>query len=155
MTTTDISIDTSGKTVYHEHSSDNLKFEKLMESNNNTISTNTARWNGLDGLPPAIYVNNPIGVCTFCEALADDADARLTPLEKPMGFKMVTRVKIGYGGFDPSAKSTATKSFRRSWQADKPGSTISFKFYGTTVKIAIWQRRDGMGVLNAYLDGDR
>ena len=34
-------------------------------------------------------------------------------------------------------------SFKKSWQADKAGSTISFRFYGTTVKVAMWQRRDG------------
>jgi len=40
-------------------------------------------------------------------------------------------------------------------QADTPGSNIIFKFYGTTVKIAIWQRRDGMGVIHAHVDDNK
>ena len=68
---------------------------------------------------------------------------------------MVTRVKIGYGGFNPVDKSSATKSFKRSWQAEKPGSEISFRFYGNAVKIAMWQRRDSMGIIHAYVDGDK
>ena len=82
-------------------------------------------------------------------------DARLTPVEKPKGFRMVTRVKIGYGGFNPADKSSATKSFKRSWQADRPGAEISFRFYGNAVKIAMWQRRDSMGIIHAYVDGDK
>eukprot|EP01038_Epipyxis_sp_PR26KG_P011763 gene11763-15740_t len=106
-------------------------------------------------LPSPMYKDSPIGTCTRCEALADDADAVLKPVGSSKGFRVVTRVKIGYGGFNPSDKSKATKSFKRSWQAEKPGSEISFKFYGSTVKIAIWQRRDSMGVLHAYVDGDK
>ena len=113
-------------------------------------------------LPPQIYHNNPIGICTRCDALADDSDAKLTPLEEPIGFKVVTRMKIGYGGFNSNCdgvinncdKNASTKSFKRSWQAEQPGSKISFKFYGTSVKVAMWQRRDGMGVLHATVDGD-
>lgn len=46
-------------------------------------------------------------------------------------------------------------SILRSWQADTPGSNIVFRFYGTTIKIAIWQRRDGMGVLHAHVDNNK
>jgi len=49
---------------------------------------------------------------------------------------------LGYGGFTAD-KTKATKSFRKSWEADRVGAEISFRFFGSTVKIAIWQRRDG------------
>ena len=101
-----------------------------------------------------LYSSNPIGKCTRCDALVDDADAILTPVDPPKGFKVVTRVKVGYGGFNPIDKNSSTKSFKKSWQANTAGSHISFKFYGSSVKIAMWQRRDGMGILNAYIDGD-
>jgi len=48
----------------------------------------------------------------------------------------------GYCGFTAD-KTKATKSFRKSWEADRVGAEISFRFFGSTVKIAIWQRRDG------------
>lgn len=154
VVSTDTFFDTSGKTVIEAHSFSNLDLSKGGNSNS-TVEIIPGPWDGVTGLPPPIYVGNPIGLCTLCEALADDADARLSPMEKPRGFRMVTRVKIGYGGFDPALKSTATKSFKRCWQADKVGSSISFKFYGSSVKIAIWQRRDGMGVIHAFVDRDR
>mgnify|MGYP000161323340 CR=1 FL=1 len=47
-----------------------------------------------------------------------------------------------------------TKSFKRSYQAESPGDKISFKFYGKELKVALWQRRDGMGVLEAMIDND-
>ena len=139
--TSDTSLDTNGNYVTQAH---NFNFN--FSNTNSDIPTI---------LPPPLYVNNPIGLCTRCEALADDADARLIPIEKPKGFRIVTRMKIGYGGFNPADKSKATKSFKRCWQADKPGAEISFRFYGSSVKIAIWQRRDSMGVINAYVDGDK
>ena len=130
--------------------------------------------------------------------MSDDADAKLTPVKPPVGFRKVVRVKIGevmmmmmmmmmmrelsslpvslsfyitylllspltimvsvclsvclsvyhvcalsgYGGFTAD-KTKATKSFRKSWEADRVGAEISFRFFGSTVKIAIWQRRDG------------
>jgi hypothetical protein len=100
------------------------------------------------------YREKAIGLCTRCDALVNDAHSFLTPVEKPTGFRIVTRTKIGYGGFNPNSTDTV-KSFKRSWQSETPGSRIKFKFYGTTVKIAIWQRRDGMGILHAIVDGDR
>lgn len=103
-------------------------------------------------LPPPLYAEAPIGSCTRCDALAADADAMLAPTEQPQGFRIVTRVKVGYGGFNPNDTSSSTKSFKRSWQADTPGSTISFRFFGSSVKIAMWQRRDGMGVVEATVD---
>eukprot|EP01036_Dinobryon_divergens_P033821 gene33821-43703_t len=137
----DTSMDTSGgRIVHHDHS---FNLAPIGSPHNGSY------------LPPPLYVSNPIGLCTRCEALADDADARLTPVEKPKGFRMVTRVKIGYGGFNPADKSSATKSFKRSWQADRPGAEISFRFYGNAVKIAMWQRRDSMGIIHAYVDGDK
>ena len=141
----DTSMDTSGVLITHHHS---FSFSSSSLSNGSASLVANA-------LPPPLYVNNPIGLCTRCEALADDADARLTPVGKPKGFRIVTRVKIGYGGFNPADKSSATKSFKRSWQADKPGAEISFRFYGNSVKIAIWQRRDSMGVIHAFVDGDK
>lgn len=105
-------------------------------------------------LPPPLYLSNPIGACTRCDALVDDADSILTPVDPPNGFRIVTRMKVGYGGFNPNDKNSSTKSFKRSWQADKAGATISFRFYGTSVRVAMWQRRDGMGILHATVDGD-
>lgn len=103
-------------------------------------------------LPEPLYAENPIGRCTRCDALASDADALLAPTEQPQGFRIVTRVKVGYGGFNPNDTSSSTKSFKRSWQSDTPGSTISFRFFGSSVKIAMWQRRDGMGIVEAMID---
>lgn len=104
-------------------------------------------------LPIPLYVDKPIGACTRCDALAADADAVLAPDSPPKGFRIVTRVKVGYGGFNPNDNTSApTKSFKRSWQADTPGSTISFRFFGSSVKIAMWQRRDGMGIVEAMID---
>ncbi len=113
-------------------------------------------------LPPPLFGSH-IGQCTRCDALASDSTASLTPVEgMTIGFEMITRVKIGFGGFNPtdptdtgsSTGSDATKSFKKSWQADKPGDTISFKFYGSSVSVAMWQRRDSMGVLEAKIDND-
>jgi len=103
-------------------------------------------------LPKPLYVGKAIGACTRCDALAADADAVLAPDLPPKGFRIVTRVKVGYGGFNPNDTTSSTKSFKRSWQADTPGSTISFRFYGSTVKVAMWQRRDGMGIVEAVID---
>jgi hypothetical protein len=85
---------------------------------------------------------------------------------------------VGYGGFNPSSiESAATaaantthgnsrvatssgsgsgvvKSFRQCWQAETPGDTIKFRFFGSSVRIAVWQRRDGMGILHGTVDGD-
>jgi hypothetical protein len=144
MVNSDSSMDTNGLLVAHPHS---FSFQ--------TTDTNTTSSYLLNRLPPPLYNTNPIGLCTRCEALADDADAKLTPVNKPKGFRIVTRVKIGYGGFNPADKTSATKSFKRCWQADKPGAEISFRFYGSSVKIAIWQRRDSMGVIHAYVDNDQ
>lgn len=105
-------------------------------------------------LPPPLYKANAIGKCTRCDALVADADAVLTPVDPPKGFEIVTRVKVGYGGFNPADKNSSTKSFKKSWQAEKAGSTISFQFYGSSVRVAMWQRRDGMGVLHAIVDGN-
>ena len=107
-----------------------------------------------NSLPAPMYANNAIGICTRCEAMTSDSDAKLKPLGHIKGFKIVTRMKVGYGGFNPNDTTLGTKSFKKSWQAEKAGSSISFKFYGSSVKVAIWQRRDGMGVLNAIVDGD-
>lgn len=104
-----------------------------------------------DAFITPLFFDKPIGVCTRCDALVDDALSKLTPIEPPVGFRVVTRVKTGFGGFDGN---TSVKSFKKSWQADTPGSTIKFKFYGSSVAIAMWQRRDGMGVLHATVDGN-
>lgn len=101
-------------------------------------------------LPSPLFHVNAVGTCTRCDALVDDADAKLTPIEK-RGFHVVTRAKTGFGGFDGNS---STKSFKRSWQSDFPGSRITFKFYGSSVAVALWQRRDGMGVLYATIDGN-
>lgn len=116
-------------------------------NNNNNNSSRLAF------IPPPLYGNN-VGSCTRCDALADDADGSLQPVGPPVGFRMKTRMKIGFGGFNPNDNSTAgmTKSFKRSYQAEEPGSKISFRFYGKEVKVALWQRRDGMGVLQAMID---
>ena len=103
-------------------------------------------------LPEPIYITAPVGTCTRCESMTTDADAKLKPFSQK-GFRIITRMKVGYGGFNPN-DTTTTKSFKKSYQADKVGATISFKFYGSSVKVAIWQRRDGMGILLAEVDGD-
>lgn len=105
-------------------------------------------------LPVAMYLHTPIGTCTRCDAMTDDSDALLKPLGIPKGFQIITRVKVGYGGFNPNDTREGTKSFKKSYQSEEKGSEISFKFYGSSVKVAIWQRRDGMGVLHAVVDGD-
>ena len=105
-------------------------------------------------LPVAMYLHTPIGTCTRCDAMTDDSDALLKPLGIPNGFQIITRVKVGYGGFNPNDTREGTKSFKKSYQSEEKGSEISFKFYGSSVKVAIWQRRDGMGVLHAVVDGD-
>ena len=89
-------------------------------------------------LPPPLYPVNSIGSCTRCDALVDDADSILTPVGTPVGFKVVTRVKIGFGGFNPADKNSSNKSFKRSWQADTPGSTISFRFFGSSIKVSFY-----------------
>lgn len=152
----DVTMNLNGKYEQHEHSYDSLFKQQQQQQLAGGSSHAAAEATTLASmLPPPLYVSNPIGLCTRCEALAGDADAVLEPSRPPKGFRKVTRMKIGYGGFNPADKTTATKSFKRSWQADEPGAEISFRFYGNTVKIAIWQRRDGMGVLNAYVDGDK
>lgn len=176
----DVSMDPDGKMHATTHS-----FDALLQKNN---AQNHAQKHGdsLDGsavvapsytLPPPLYALNPIGVCTKCMALADDADAKLWPVERPRGFRAVTRVKVGFGGFSNTGAATATstedtlsgqsqqqqldlgkrptKSSKKSWQADRVGAQITFPFYGSSVRIAIWQRRDGMGVLDAIVDQDR
>lgn len=153
----DFTMDYEGKLVSHTHSFDQYLTDQAATNNNNSLIINEESL--AKALPPPLYTANPIGLCTRCEALADDADGKLKPVEPPKGFRVVTRVKIGYGGFNPSEKdptaTAPTRSFKRSWQADKPGSEISFRFFGSSVKIAIWQRRDGMGVMNAFIDGNR
>lgn len=42
-------------------------------------------------LPLPLYAQNPIGLCTRCDALADDADHVLEPVTPPKGFRVVTR----------------------------------------------------------------
>ncbi len=107
-----------------------------------------------------LYDDKPVGRCTRCDALVDDADSKLEPVGTPVGFRVVTRYKIGFGGFNPADSKTdrktsgSGKSFKRSWQADEPGSTISFRFFGSSVRIAMWQRRDSMGILLATVDGN-
>lgn len=86
-------------------------------------------------------------------------------------------MKVGFGGFSNTGAATATssedtqsnqppppqqldlskrptKSAKKSWQAERVGAQITFPFYGSSVRIAIWQRRDGMGVLDAIVDQD-
>jgi hypothetical protein len=165
LLTHDVTLSHEGKELSHSHSFDHLLAEG--GGAGSAVSAEEAKKYGgelqsrmhdaLNALPPPLYPSNPIGLCTRCEALADDADGMLTPVRPPKGFRKVVRTKIGYGGFTASKndKFGATKSFRKSWQAENPGDEISFRFFGSTVKIAIWQRRDGMGVLHAYVDGDR
>lgn len=147
LITEDATMDTDGKIHRSEKSFDHL----LGDSSKNVPYT----------LPPPVYATNNIGVCTKCMALADDADAKLLPITKPKGFRAVTRVKVGFGGFSNTGLAQSggvhkpTRSSKKSWQADKVGSEITFSFYGSSVRIAIWQRRDGMGVLDAFVDGNR
>lgn len=157
LLTEDVSMDPDGKLFSTTHSFDALLKSDQQPSANSEVSFT---------LPPPLYAANPIGICTKCMALADDADAKLLPVETPKGFRPVTRVKVGFGGFSNtgapselglkvSKGNRPTKSAKKSWQADQPGSEITFRFFGSSVRIAIWQRRDGMGVLHAYIDGDR
>lgn len=141
MITNDVILDTDGR--MHQNP---VGFDHLLDS--------PAADQSWKILPPPLY-SNSIGLCTRCVALSDDADGKLTPITAPNGFRMITRVKVGYGGFGNSDSSGATKSFKRSWQADKVGAQIAFRFYGSSVALAIWQRRDGMGILDAHIDDDR
>jgi hypothetical protein len=127
------------------HNLDIMKSIEIMDSDKLKELTRTPK--------KPLYVDKPIGICTRCDALVSDAEYRLDPIEKK-GFRIITRMKVGFGGFNPKDRNSSTKSFKRSWQADKPGSTISFRFYGSSVKVALWQRRDGMGILLATVDGD-
>jgi hypothetical protein len=127
---------------------------------NMQLSVNVQSFTKPTALPPPLYGNH-VGQCTRCDALTDDADAVLLPEGAPQGFTKVTRVKVGFGGFDPAETQNTssglynpTKSFKRSWQAETVGSTISFRFYGSSVKVAMWQRRDSMGILEAKIDND-
>ncbi len=126
------------------------KGEREGESNYNAESS------AASSLPPPLFGSH-IGKCTRCDALADDAEGVLQPLGTPKGFQAITRVKIGFGGFNPNDQNSnsSTKSFKKSWQAEHPGDSISFKFFGSSVQVAMWQRRDGMGVMEATIDGDR
>ena len=55
----DASLDTSGgRIVHHDHSFN--------------LALHGSPHNG-SYLPPPLYISNPIGLCTRCEALADDA----------------------------------------------------------------------------------
>ena len=132
-----------------------LMRRSLLEKQKRRVANGDSVDSRLSALPEPLY-GNSVGSCTRCDALADDADGALEPVNPPVGFKIKTRVKIGFGGFNPDDNSTAgmTKSFRRSYQAERPGDTVSFKFYGKEVKVALWQRRDGMGVLEAMIDED-
>ena len=130
---------------------DQPKISSGFDDNRRRATAADSKWTSL---PPPLYGKH-IGRCTRCDALADDADAVLQPVGEPVGFKAVTRMKIGFGGFNPADKNSSTKSFKKSWQAENPGDTISFKFFGSSVSVAMWQRRDGMGVMEAMIDGDR
>lgn len=138
-------------------SSEEATISSLTHSDTSTSSSNSnsggASSTRIRSLPAPLYGNH-VGSCTRCDALADDADGSLQPVGTPSGFRVKTRVKVGFGGFNPHDNSTAgmTKSFKRSYQAETPGSSISFRFYGKEVKVALWQRRDGMGVLEAKID---
>jgi hypothetical protein len=72
--------------------------KRARASNHGTVKARLA------ALPPALYENS-VGVCTRCDALADDADGALEPVEPPSGFHIKTRVKIGFGGFNPDDNS--------------------------------------------------
>lgn len=132
------------------------RFELIVQSESGTPSYEVTPAQGKYLTIPEepIYNDKPVGACTRCDALVGDADANLEPQGTPIGFRVVTRVKVGYGGFNPEDRNSSTKSFKRCWQADEPGSKISFKFYGSSVRIAMWQRRDSMGVLHAIVDGN-
>eukprot|EP01032_Pedospumella_encystans_P010954 gene10954-12780_t len=165
----DVTMSTDGKQETHTHSFDNLltpsvstnsaASKAVVSTATPNVHTSSSLLSHTYTLPPPLYTENPIGLCTRCDALTNDADSLLTPIQPPVGFRKVTRMKIGYGGFtasvDKNDKYGATKSFRKSWQADTPGSNIVFKFFGSTVKIAIWQRRDGMGVIHAHVDDNK
>ena len=157
----DTSMNLDGKRITLSHSFDNLLQPVSISGSGSSSSGKASQQIGYGPtvLPPPLYTSNAIGLCTRCDALADDADGKLTPTGVIKGFHKVVRMKIGYGGFtataDKTDKAGATKSFRRSWQAETPGSEISFKFYGSTVKIAIWQRRDSRGIIHAHVDGNK
>lgn len=140
----DVQLDTNGKLIKHQHSYDELL--KQYSESGVTLAASS--------LLPPLYPNNPIGLCTSCAALVDDADGKLTPVEPPKGFRAVSRFKVGFGGFRTDGVGP-TRSERKSWQAYEVGSEITFRFFGSRVEVAIWQRRDGMGVLHAFIDGNR
>ena len=121
-----------------------------------TVANGTGKldFDALAPLPAApLYRAQSIGACTRCDALVEDAPSFLTPLEPPKGFRVVTRAKIGYGGFNPASIESskraashgskthgaaggngAVKSFKKCWQAEAPGDTIKFRFFGSSVE---------------------
>eukprot|EP00605_Chrysophyceae_sp_TOSAG23-4_P000692 GSChrysophyteH1.ASY1.ANO1.776.1 assembled CDS len=139
--------------VFSQEAELSVAFPKSIEAPDGSTAATSGQ-----NLPPPLYGDH-IGQCTRCDALASDSTASLKPVGEVIGFEEKTRVKIGFGGFNPTdptdTGSTATKSFKKSWQAEKAGDSISFKFFGSSVQVAMWQRRDGMGVLEAMIDSDR
>eukprot|EP01041_Mallomonas_annulata_P008231 gene8231-16927_t len=97
-------------------------------------------------LPPPLYDKKDIGECRSCVALVDDARQELVPVDiSPNGFRIVTRTKYGANGFQ--------ESYKRCWQSDVVGSSITFSFTGGELLLAVYQRFNGMGVLDVFLDG--
>ena len=104
--TNDITMNFDGKSVYYSHSYDNLLVDTVATTT--PAVTNTATNANIVGnthttasllshtytLPPPLYTQQPIGLCTRCDALTTDADSMLTPIQPPVGFKKVRTVRI-------------------------------------------------------------
>jgi hypothetical protein len=88
--TNDVQLGTNGKTIVHQHS-----FDAMLKARDDAAASSNATVIADNSLPPPLYVTNPIGICTWCAALVEDADAQLIPVSGSIqGFRAVTRVKV-------------------------------------------------------------
>ncbi len=96
--TNDVTMSTDGKQESHTHSFDGLLTPSVSTTAVNTatssvvasnVHTSSSLLSHTYTLPPPLYTENPIGLCTRCDALTNDADSLLTPIQPPVGFRKV------------------------------------------------------------------
>lgn len=92
-----------------------------------------------------LYSVSPVGDKTSCDTANQDAISVLMPISAPSGFQMITRIKTGAQGF---------QNIKKCWEGSKPGDNITFSFYGDRLHVAIYQKSEGMGVADVYLDDE-
>lgn len=97
-----MAFNTDGRTESHVHS-----FDGLIDTGAASSTSSGSSGNGKETsmtvsallaqtytLPPPLYPLHPIGLCTRCDALTNDADSLLTPIQPPVGFRKVHIVLI-------------------------------------------------------------